>query len=50
VGHYRGTSCVENEIRYVVQTERGQETLTREQFEKTYGWKNDPDRVRLTGD
>jgi hypothetical protein len=32
---------------YVVQTDTGQETLSPEEFRKKYGWKNDPERVRL---
>jgi hypothetical protein len=27
----------------------GQVTLTPEEFAQKYGWKNDPERVRLTG-
>ncbi|MBI3463688.1 MAG: PD40 domain-containing protein, partial [Planctomycetes bacterium] len=47
-GHYRGTSGIENEIVYVVQTDGGQETLAPAEFAARYGWKNDPERVRLT--
>ena len=32
---------------HIVQTDQGQETLTPEEFAKKYGWKNDPERVRL---
>jgi WD40 repeat protein len=46
-GHYRGTPGVERELVYVVQTDKGQETLTPQEFEQKYHWKNDPDRVRL---
>ena len=46
-GHYRGTPRVERELVYVVQTDRGQEALTPEEFSKKYGWRNDPERVRL---
>jgi hypothetical protein len=28
-------------------TDGGQETLTPAEFEKKYGWKNDPERARL---
>jgi len=33
----------------VIQTDQGQETLTVEDFEKRFAWKNDPDRVRPNG-
>jgi WD40 repeat protein len=46
-GHYRGTLGIEREIVYVVQTAKGQETLTPKEFAKKYSWKNDPKRVRL---
>jgi len=46
-GHYRGSPGVEKEIVYVVQTDAGQEVLASEEFAKKYGWKNDPERVRL---
>jgi hypothetical protein len=45
-GHYRGWPEVEKELVYVVETDRGQETLTPKEFEKRFGWKNDPERVR----
>jgi len=50
-GHFRGTphARVQREVIYVIQTDRGQETLTLEQFEKRFGWKNDPARVRPNG-
>jgi WD40 repeat protein len=46
-GYYRGTPGVERLLRYVIQTDQGQETLTPEEFAKRYGWKNDPERVQL---
>jgi WD40 repeat protein len=48
-GHYRGVPqrVIDHEMVYVVQTERGQDTLTPAEFEKKYGWKNDPEKVRL---
>ena len=49
-GHYRGTPGIENQLVYVVETDRGQETLSPEEFTKKYGWKNDPERVRLSSD
>jgi hypothetical protein len=46
-GHYRGSPGVEKEIVYVVQTDAGQELLAPDEFAKKYGWKNDPECVRL---
>jgi WD40 repeat protein len=48
-GHYRGSVRKEEEIVYIVQTEQGQEMVSPREFRKKYGWKNDPDQVRLTG-
>jgi WD40 repeat protein/serine/threonine protein kinase len=48
-GHYRCTPGVEQDLVYVVRTERGQETLTPPEFAQKYGWKNDPERVRPAG-
>jgi hypothetical protein len=49
-GHYRGTPqrAVDREVVYVVQTDRGQETLIPAEMERKYGWKNDPSQVRLS--
>jgi hypothetical protein len=47
-GHYRGPPTAERYIVYVVETERGQETLTPAEMAKKYGWRNDPAKVRLT--
>jgi WD40 repeat protein len=46
-GHYRGSPGVEEEIVYVVQSDAGQELLTPAEFARRYGWKNDPQCVRL---
>jgi hypothetical protein len=47
-GHYRGSSRVERKIRMVVQKRDGSsETLTPREFEQKYGFKNDPEKVRL---
>jgi WD40 repeat protein/serine/threonine protein kinase len=46
-GHYRGTAKIDELLVYVVQTERGQRVLPTDQFALAYGWKNNPDRVRL---
>ena len=43
--HNRGSCGIESEIVYVVQTDKGQETLTPEEFAKRYNWKNDPTRA-----
>ncbi len=47
-GHYRGTpsdAVVRRDIVYVVQTTDGQLTLTPDEFEQRFGWKNDPTQV-----
>jgi serine/threonine protein kinase/WD40 repeat protein len=44
-GHWRGTPDLEKELVYVVQTERGQETISPEEFAKKFGWRNDPSRA-----
>jgi WD40 repeat protein len=49
-GHYRGPSELAENLVYVVQTEKGQETLTSEEFTAQYGWINDPERARLMND
>ncbi len=47
-GHYTGSRNVERDLVYVVQTDDGvQHTLTPADFAAKYGWKNDPERVRL---
>jgi WD40 repeat protein len=48
-GHYRCTPGVERDLVYVVQTDRGQETLTPSEFARKYNWKNDPAQVRPMG-
>ena len=48
MGNTIGTPKAEREIVYVVETDKGQETLTPAEMEKRYGWKNDPGKVRLT--
>jgi WD40 repeat protein len=49
-GHYRRTPEIRNdrELCYVVTTDKGSELMSRGQFETKYGWKNNPDKVRLT--
>jgi WD40 repeat protein len=47
-GQYRGTARVDREIMVVVQRRDGSsETLTPAVFEHSYGWHNDPAKVRL---
>ena len=46
-GHYAGPPGVEEKLVYVVETDKGQDTLTPAEFSKQYGWKNDPSRVWL---
>jgi WD40 repeat protein/serine/threonine protein kinase len=48
-GHYHASPGVGRDLVYVVQTDQGQEVVSPEEFEKKYGWTNDPDRVRLPG-
>ena len=38
---------IEQELVYVGQTDHGQETLTPEEVDTKYGWKNAPDQVGL---
>jgi hypothetical protein len=48
-GHYRGSARVEREIRMLVQKRDGSsETLTPGEFEQKYGFRNEPEKVRLT--
>jgi WD40 repeat protein len=49
-GHYRSFPVNLRDLVYVVQTRAGQDTLGAEEFAQKYGWKNDPEKVRLTGD
>lgn len=48
-GHYKGSPGIEEHLVYVVQTAKGQETLTPAEFARKYNWKNDPEKVRLAG-
>jgi WD40 repeat protein/serine/threonine protein kinase len=48
-GHYRISAQAWRYMVYVVRTRAGQETLSPEEFEKKYRWKNEPDKVRLLG-
>lgn len=46
-GHFLGSPRIERQIVYVVQTDKGTETLTPEEFYTKYGWKNDPSKAIL---
>jgi WD40 repeat protein len=47
-GHWRGSAGVESQIVYVAMLEDGsQQTFTPAEFEKRFGWKNDPGKARL---
>jgi serine/threonine protein kinase/Tol biopolymer transport system component len=47
-GNYRATGAAEDFAIYIVQTDSGQQlTLAPAEFEKQYGWKNDPGKVNL---
>jgi WD40 repeat protein len=46
-GHFDGPPGALRQLLYVVETDRGQDLITPEQFAKKYGWKNDKGRVRL---
>jgi uncharacterized protein with WD repeat len=49
-GHYRLKKGEANPYVYVIQTEKGRETLTPAEFEKRFGWKNDPKKVFVPGE
>jgi WD40 repeat protein/formylglycine-generating enzyme required for sulfatase activity len=47
-GHWRGSKGIEEHIVYVALLEDGsQKTYTPAEFEKSFGWKNDPSKARL---
>jgi WD40 repeat protein len=48
-GHYRADGPTVDGLVYVVQTPRGQDTLTPADFTMQYKWKNDPAQARFTG-
>jgi WD40 repeat protein len=48
-GHYRATGYIGG-LFYVVETHDGQQLLSPDQFAAKFGWKNNPDRVRLISD
>lgn len=41
---------VKDKFVYIVQTARGQQTLTPQEFANRYGWRNDPGKVQLNRD
>ena len=47
-GHYVGSREIAEHIVYVAQTEEGHHiTLPPAEFQKRYGWQNDPKKARL---
>jgi WD40 repeat protein len=48
-GHYRADGAALDGLVYVVQTPRGQDTLTPAEFTARYKWKNDPAQARFAG-
>jgi len=46
-GHFRAEGKGVDELICVVQTEKGQDTLTAEEFEKAYKWKNNPAQTKF---
>ncbi len=51
-GHFVGTPhelVRRRDVVYVFQTDQGIETLPPDEFERRFGWKNEPSQVRLTG-
>jgi WD40 repeat protein len=48
-GHYQGSAGIEKDIVYAATTDAGEQmALSPEEFEKRFGWKNDPSKVKLT--
>jgi serine/threonine protein kinase/WD40 repeat protein len=47
-GHYRASDGfdAEAELVYVVETDRGQQTLRPSEFAERFGWRNDPEKVQ----
>jgi WD40 repeat protein len=48
-GHYRADGPAADGLVYVVQTQRGQETLSPSDFAARFKWKNDKSQVRFAG-
>ena len=47
-GHFKGSEGISDKLIYIVQTDDGvQHTLTPAEFAEQYGWKNDPEKVKL---
>ena len=46
-GHYSGPAGVEKSLIYQAVTLTGQSTLSQDEFEKRFGWKNDPSKIQL---
>jgi WD40 repeat protein len=47
-GHFSGSQGIELSLVYVIETEKGRETLSATEFKKRFGWENDPGRVVVT--
>lgn len=50
-GHYLASADVADEIVYIAETQDGEKlTLTQDEFERRFGWKNDPSKARVRVD
>ena len=47
-GHYRGTPGAQHQIVCLTQTKDGTRIVAPGDFANRFGWKNDPERVRLS--
>jgi WD40 repeat protein len=48
-GYYQGSPGIDKAIVHVVETAKGQETLSPEEFSNRFGWKNDPEKANALG-
>ena len=46
-GSYRAAAPLDPELVIIVQTGKGQETLSPQEFQRQYQWRNDPKQVRF---
>jgi hypothetical protein len=46
-GHWRGVPQIDPELEYIIETDQGNKTLAPEDFEKEYGWRNDPRQATI---
>ena len=49
-GHYRGSANIEGYFEFKFLEKNRLRQLPYEKFRKFHGWKNNPERVKLTGD